>query len=248
MAMNPRLLRPLATGFSPRQISGLALWLDAADSSTITLNGSTVSEWLDKSGNGRNARQPTAARQPEYNSTLNGLPVVTTSNSVPSNIFASDLPAASAITIFAVIKRLGAASRFISLGPTFANEFIVAGTTGWIPLFGPTINTSAGHANGGNRSFLPGGFLADESAVVTLTHSGSAILNYKNGVAGSADSSVVGLHSPFARLWVGGRSDAAVDSASQAVGEVIFYSRILSLGERQRVERYLGRKWGITVA
>lgn len=46
-----------------------ALWLDAADSSTITLNGSTVSEWRDKSGNARHAAQATAASQPQYNST-----------------------------------------------------------------------------------------------------------------------------------------------------------------------------------
>jgi hypothetical protein len=31
MPMNPRLLRPRASGFDPRSISGLALWLDAAD-------------------------------------------------------------------------------------------------------------------------------------------------------------------------------------------------------------------------
>jgi len=35
MGMSPRLLRPRATGFSPKNISGLALWLDAADSSTL---------------------------------------------------------------------------------------------------------------------------------------------------------------------------------------------------------------------
>lgn len=49
----------------------LALWLDAADASTITLNGSTVSQWNDKSGNARHASQATAANQPTR--TLNGL-------------------------------------------------------------------------------------------------------------------------------------------------------------------------------
>ncbi|MFM5960147.1 MAG: hypothetical protein ACKOQ2_23825, partial [Dolichospermum sp.] len=49
--------------WTPAQIS-TALWLDAADASTIILNGSTVSQWRDKSGNGRNATQATAANQP----------------------------------------------------------------------------------------------------------------------------------------------------------------------------------------
>lgn len=43
-----------------------ALWLDAADSSTITLNGSTVSEWRDKSGNNRHATQATTGNQATY--------------------------------------------------------------------------------------------------------------------------------------------------------------------------------------
>lgn len=46
--------------------SALSLWLDAADASTITLNGSTVSQWNDKSGNGRHATQATAANQPAW--------------------------------------------------------------------------------------------------------------------------------------------------------------------------------------
>jgi hypothetical protein len=35
MAQSPRVLRPKATGFTPRSISGLALWLDASDASTL---------------------------------------------------------------------------------------------------------------------------------------------------------------------------------------------------------------------
>ena len=42
----------------------LALWLDADDADTITLNGSTVSQWDDKSGNDNHAAQSTASFQP----------------------------------------------------------------------------------------------------------------------------------------------------------------------------------------
>ena len=49
--------------WTPAEIT-TALWLDAADSSTITLNGSTVSKWWDKSGNARHATQGTAGAQP----------------------------------------------------------------------------------------------------------------------------------------------------------------------------------------
>jgi len=58
-------LESKAPAWTPNLISS-ALWLDAADTSTVTLNGSTVSQWADKSGNGRNVVQATAANQPIY--------------------------------------------------------------------------------------------------------------------------------------------------------------------------------------
>lgn len=65
-AMSPRLLRPLATGFNPRSIAGLYLWLDASDSSSVTLNSGNVSQWRDKSGGGRHFSQATSGAQPAY--------------------------------------------------------------------------------------------------------------------------------------------------------------------------------------
>lgn len=57
--------------------ASLALWLDADDASTITLNGSRVSQWNDKRNNGINLSQATAANQPSYNTrTLNGKKVI----------------------------------------------------------------------------------------------------------------------------------------------------------------------------
>ena len=44
--------------------AALALWLDADDATTITLNGSDVSQWNDKSDNNRNHAQANAANQP----------------------------------------------------------------------------------------------------------------------------------------------------------------------------------------
>lgn len=65
--------------FDPRSIPGLAMWLDASAASSLTLNGSGVSQWADLSGNGRNVSQPTAVNQPTYSATAaNGRPGITT--------------------------------------------------------------------------------------------------------------------------------------------------------------------------
>jgi hypothetical protein len=62
--------------FSPLDLSP-ALWLDASDTATITASSGSVSQWNDKSGNGRNVTQGTAAAQPTTAAaTLNGLNVL----------------------------------------------------------------------------------------------------------------------------------------------------------------------------
>ena len=54
--------------WTPARIT-TALWLDAADASTITTVSGAVSEWRDKSGNGRNASQVTSGVRPTYSAT-----------------------------------------------------------------------------------------------------------------------------------------------------------------------------------
>ncbi|MEY3004925.1 MAG: Cyanophage, partial [Pseudomonadota bacterium] len=59
--------------------AGLALWLDADDAATITLNGSNVSQWRDKSGNGWHMGQAVASAQPAYvTGGLNGKAIIRT--------------------------------------------------------------------------------------------------------------------------------------------------------------------------
>ena len=50
--------------FVPTSLTNCQIWLDASDSSTITMNGSTVASWRDKTGNGFNVSQSTTASQP----------------------------------------------------------------------------------------------------------------------------------------------------------------------------------------
>lgn len=55
--------------WTPRDLeASLYAWLDANDTNTIILNGSTVSQWIDKSGRGNTVSQATAAKQPTYSS------------------------------------------------------------------------------------------------------------------------------------------------------------------------------------
>lgn len=67
---------PLPTSL-PSDISGLSLWLDAADSDTMTITAwPYVSEWRDKSGNNNHVTQSLLPFRPSYDGQMNGLPTL----------------------------------------------------------------------------------------------------------------------------------------------------------------------------
>src|SRR5215469_5429220 len=74
-----------AVPWTPASLPGLVAWYDAQTAASIVLNGSTVSQWNDRSGHGYNATQSTAANQPAYNAVgLNGFPSLACNSSSPS--------------------------------------------------------------------------------------------------------------------------------------------------------------------
>jgi hypothetical protein len=72
--ISPALLAARSLPWTPAEIV-TKLWLDASDSSTITLDSGKVSVWADKSGNGYNFTQSTSTKRPGI-TTLNGLDAV----------------------------------------------------------------------------------------------------------------------------------------------------------------------------
>ena len=66
------------SGFDPRQVPGMSLWLDGSDLSTFTLDVyNNISQWRDKSGNNRHVAQAVEANRPTLSTaTLNGLNAV----------------------------------------------------------------------------------------------------------------------------------------------------------------------------
>jgi len=75
---SPAFFGAAQTGFSPLDISGLKVWLDASDASTITKDGGdAVSVWNDKTTEANDFAQATGSDQPLWvDSVLNSLPVI----------------------------------------------------------------------------------------------------------------------------------------------------------------------------
>jgi hypothetical protein len=58
--------------FTPQNLSS-ALWLDASDSNSLTLSGTSVIQWADKSGNSNHAVAPGSSNRPVYDSATSSI-------------------------------------------------------------------------------------------------------------------------------------------------------------------------------
>jgi hypothetical protein len=244
MAMNNRLLRPRDSGFSPKSIAGLQIWLDASDASSLTLNGSTVSQWRDKSGNGFHASQATANNQPTYTSSaVYGRPALSFDGSNDSMRISASLDATH--SAFFVVKMnlrkiagiLGGSLNddLIYLdGNTFSGTKYGACGIGFAVYGGGTITT---------------GVYEIVSAVLSGSTLPSNLSMWTNGTGGPVTVATAGA-APAARMTANLHLGSSAGShwLNGFIAEAIVYDVALAASQRQAVEKYLGTKYGISVA
>jgi len=268
MPLPVRSLRPRASRFNPKTIANLAIWLDASNASSLTLNGNTVSEWRDLSGNNRHFSQATAATQPNANTTTqNGRRVIAYGG---AQVLAGNTAALAttrnvgAITACAVAK-----VDVLSAPATGGNHVIFASSVG-TALFARYFLTfetlSFDYVQVGGRRLDADNFASVFPANGTLNTNPyviASVMDYANASASlRANGSALASGSI---LTAGNTSDTASQSVSVGatanqdgsvnsnqltgwIAEVIVYRRALALTERTTIEKYLGAKWGITLA
>ena len=246
MPMSPRLLRPRATGFNPKSISGLALWLDATDSTSYT-TATGVSEWRDKSGNGRTFSQSTGNNQPTVSANAqNGKAALTFDGTNDSFSGPVTFSLTSTHSVFVVVN------------PTVRKiASFLAGAVSAELIYGDGSASFSGSkfgAFGVGRAVYGGGTITTGAyQVVSVVCSGSTLpanLSMWTNGSGGAVSVVTSGTAPAAALTAPLTIGTSASSQfwNGSIGEMLIYSRSLSDTERLTVERGLGKKWGITVA
>ena len=225
----------------------LALWLDAADSNTITLNGSTVSQWNDKSGNARHVSQAAAARQPTYTANgLNGKPVLTFNAAKPSvmTVPAGQLGGATGASLFWVQQNVNdPAAADISSGCFIANDF---GTQ-----IGPSETNHAPYTDGNvyfqafNTARLNIGNPTPSLALPRIigAESKNSLFNFLIDGTVHFTTSTNTYANPSASKNIGTGSLSLNLNFLGTAAELVVVSSILSTTDRQRVEGYLAWKW-----
>ena len=248
----PAITQMTYTPWLPTQITGLSVWLDAADPTTITLSGTTVTLWTDKSGGGRNA---TPISGPTYSA-----PNISLTNSSyftgSLNIAAGTLVTTAFSVAISPSVYTGNSNRLLSandgtgldyLSPTGA-QYSSANSNGAYQPYRPvTVNS--------NITVTPLGIPVSTRFLATTIYNsnGTYLLslngNYPNGSSNyytpnNAFYSNSSATNALTKYYLGAYFSGG-NYWKGYINEIIIFNRTLSQREYQQVEGYLAWKWGL---
>jgi hypothetical protein len=238
-------------GFSPSSVDSIALWLDAADSSTLTKSGTNVTSWADKSGSGYVAQQhPTDVSSPIVLSNTDGKQTLVTG----SRMYIPNFNWNNAFTAFVVCK-----------GSPFNSQATDINGGGWQNYY-TTGNWALAMVNNNNFSTIDDNYVRPPTdqwpGSPAPAWNGDWIIfciGYNLGTTLS-HYSVNGTSRLGNKLKLGNAQPAGANtgnyiingistySAGQvALGEVLHFNSSITVNTRKKVEAYLGTKWGIAI-
>jgi hypothetical protein len=244
------------------------LWLDAADLSTISI-GTGVSEWRDKSGNGRHVSQGTGGTQPTFTANgLNGLPVLSFNGSqyltsISTAATWNFLHNSNGSSVFAVWKagNIADPNAIYSLMGTNA---AASANTGYYIIYDDRVSASRNDAIITQVSRGVTGQAAVNNATAGGVHPAntpvliSLISNPNNGTAANrsflrvnksltqanADTNAPVATNASFTLQIGASGNNAVPHVGY-IAEIVILSSIANDTVRQQIEGYLAWKWGL---
>jgi hypothetical protein len=227
--------------FSPTNIGGLQVWLDGNDpngTGVTPANGTSISTWTDKSGNGRNGVNAATAATVVTNA-LGGKAVLNCPGTARYNITYSSIPASySAFCVYLITTNNGSWQRALH-GASDSTLFLGVQGANVATFTGNGSSWNDTSANSPNISALNTYRIVD--MINNSTVSPNGLTPYVNGTAQNTKNS--GPNS-FNNLIVASHSDNS-QRLQGRIAELMFYTGILSTTSRQQVEGYLAWKWGL---
>jgi hypothetical protein len=226
--------------FSPKNITSLVLWLDAADASTLAFSsGINVSQWNDKSGNGYNFTTQTGT--PTYTSSAPLTRcVVFNAGGRTTDVMGTTTTFNAPITVFVVSTQRG------SNLSDFSWILSTPGLTGSFTQITYYQNNLAIEANSIYANSSPAAtFVNPTTGLYTCVLNGASTTLTRNGAfpTGFLGNTPPGFNGVRLGAPWGDLPNSLYNIADYA--EIIFYSSALSPIQYQQVEGYLAWKWGL---
>lgn len=218
-----------------------ALWLDAADTTTLTISGSSITQWRDKSGNGRNV----TATGTITLGNINGVPATQWSGAVNTYFRGSTVsPASSALQVFAVFNMNSSSSanaRVVSLATAPSTDYQSVGSVAAIARNDTT-------TIGWNRNTQTNGWAntVNTPIVMTFRATGSTGNMWSNTTVNTATFSGGAASFTYLNHTIG--TSTGEESTTQftgQIGEIIIFTgaSALTAANISRVQTYLIDKW-----
>jgi hypothetical protein len=227
-----RNVLPSTPLFSPVALTGCALWLDAADRSTLTLSGSNVTSWNDKSGNGRTA---TGVVAPTYDGTTRYILFNGSSQyfTLPNDTFPTGNTPYS--MFFVAYTNNSANPQWIIAGGTESTNQAI----GAIFYF----TNAIWHSWWGNEYRVDNSISNGVPAILNLSYS-TTRTTIVNGGTATTNTPGASRGSSSGPNFIG-RRVSSVEYLNGGIGEIVIFASEIPTSQRQQVEGYLAWKWGL---
>jgi prepilin-type N-terminal cleavage/methylation domain-containing protein len=237
--------RTLTSSSAVAGIDNLELWLETTSKDSFltgqNIDGTEILTWRDINPQNNNKRDATGitTTSPIYTeSAMNGLPVLRFNGSNQFLTFTVSSLIGGDFTVFIIEQRRSTAS----------NNYIIGSTGATYPLLvGYSTSTFYENTVGGiSHSSVVTAYSTPIPRIRTLTYTYSTanIIARVNGT--QTDSfSPLGSFNAYSTPAIGRNISNYFNGD---VGEIIMYSRALSDFERDEVEKYLSKKWGIKLS
>ena len=212
--------------FNPQTISSLVLWLDAADSSTVT-GTSPITAWTDKSSAGRTV---IITSGPTYGTTTrNGLKTMYFNDNVISSSIASAVGTGDFTLIAVWYQSSAGTNTVLSLGTVASSS--------------QSLGYSGNKYNFYQYGSLESAYSTGPGWVVQVGTRISSIKRlYITGTIGSVPASD-SFNVTDTTVTIGKGDNFAITGE---IAEIMVYTGTMSDTNRQLLEGYLAQKWGLT--
>jgi len=231
-----RLLPSFSSIFTPKSISQLAMWFDAADASTFVLASNVITQWNDKSGNGYNLTNNTGSpTNPTYAN--NQVNLISNGQYLLNNTNFGN-PTSIAFSIF-IVATVNSTNTLLSWGYNDANGLLPR----WVDNVLYLGNGSA--PSGVNWTTIASPITLGIKYIYSIIYTGYTGTNklWINGTNRISVATGGPLYRAFFQL--GARSTAG-DYMAGNINEVLYYNNInIELPQQQQIEGYLAWKWGL---
>lgn len=226
---------------APTSTDGLVLWLDATDTSSVTVVNGVVTEWLDKSTNQAKA-VPFTGSTTYANNQIGTMPAVVMNSSslqLPLSMGTFN----NGYTLFNVFMGSGnlATSRTDNTNTSYPGPWYMYDTLRYIGNSNTNSYTSIESTSSIELVNEPSIFVSQCSA----TNPYKDYLNGTLGVNSSAPSS--NYQDTGSNIYIGaiGNETSTYDCM---LGESLLFNRYLSATEINTVQNYLANKWSVTLS